>query len=243
MGQAGSMAGFRGAVSNFWPKLKPPIGGGGGGPLPGGGGGGGGPAPGRPGGGGGGGGGGGPPPGRGGGGGGGGGATMLPSKGGGGGGGGPERPAGGRGGGGGGGPEGPGAISVFRFSPIVSRLSFLGMFRVGLGAFPLLFPSGLLTKVSLSVWMPTVRQVLMFGLSAVDTATSQTSGLFWPVLYSPSLCISAITSSRCDMATAFSPRSSKIRSSKSDCEVREQNARQNRFKVVSMIYNNNNSIC
>lgn len=239
MGQAGSMAGFRGAFSNLWPRLKPPIGGGGGGPLPGGGGGGGGPTPGRPGGGGGGGGGGGPPPGRGGGGG---GATMLPGKGGGGGGGGPERPGGGRGGGGGGGPEGPGAISLFRFSPIVSRLSFLGMFRVGLGAFPLLFPSGLLMKVSLSVWMPTVRQVLTFGLSAVDTATSQTSGLFWPVLYSPSLCILAITSSRCDMATAFSPRSSKIRSSKSDCEVREQNARQNRLKVVSMIYNNT-SIC
>lgn len=165
MGQFGSMEGLRGGFSAFCPK--PPIGGGGGGPQPGGGGGGGGPAPGKPGGAGSGGGGGdGPLPGSGGGGG---GAPVLPGRGGGGGGGGPERPWGRGGGGGGGSP-------AFRFSPMASRLSFLGGAWVGLGARLPPLVSGLLMKDSLSVWMLTVRLFLRKGSSAVDTATSQTLG-------------------------------------------------------------------
>lgn len=169
MGQFGSTVGLRGEFSGFW--LKPPIDGGGGGPQPGGGGGGGGPAPGKPGGRGGGGGG--PLPGSGGGGGGGGGAApALPGRGGGGGGGGggPERLVGKGGGGGGGG------VPAFRFSPMASRLSFLGRAWVGLRARLPPLASGLLMKDSLSVWMLTVRLFLTKGLSAVDTATSQTSG-------------------------------------------------------------------
>lgn len=59
---------------------------------------------------------------------------------------------------------------------MASRLSFLGRAWVGLGARPPPSPSGLLRKVSLSVWMLTVRQFFRTGSSAVDTAASQTSG-------------------------------------------------------------------
>lgn len=55
-------------------------------------------------------------------------------------------------------------------------MSFLGRAWVGLGARPPPIPSGLLMKVSLSVWMLTVRLFFRTGSSAVDTATSRTSG-------------------------------------------------------------------
>lgn len=105
---------------------------------------------------------------------------------------------------------------------MASRLSFLGTFWLGLVA-PL--TSGLFRKVSRSVWMLTVRLVLKTGSSAVDTPMSHVSARGWTPLYGPSLRIWAMTCSRCDTVTAFSPRSWKICSSKSDWQhrAREKN--------------------
>lgn len=82
-------------------------------------------------------------------------------------------------------------------------------------------PSGLLMKVSLSVWIPTVRQDLCVGSSTVDTPMSRTLLRSWLVMYGLSLCNLAISPSRCDMDTACSPRSWKIFSSKSVCKKKQ----------------------